>query len=143
MAIGIVAFSFLAIFALLPAGLNQFRAAMDESVQTQIFQRVVAEAQQTDFDLLKAKPTELRYFDDQGNDLTDENRTNAIYTVEIVVQSTTQLPAGGAGQGSSENLVTLQIRIAHDPGQVAAPFDLKSTLPMTKHVALIARNKHG
>ncbi len=141
MSIGIVSFAFVALFALLPVGMTQFREAMDSSVKTQIIQRVVADAQQTDFDLLRAKPTEIRYFDDQGTDLGAEPHSNSIYTVEVVVQAATQIPAQKAS--SSENLVTVQIRIANDPARAPSPFDEKSTLAISRHVALIARNKHG
>jgi uncharacterized protein (TIGR02598 family) len=82
LAIGIVAFAFVALFALLPVGLSTFRQAMDTSVTAQIFQRIVSEAQETDFDSLLASAElkgkgrnnqyyvfPLRYFDDQGNEV--------------------------------------------------------------------------
>lgn len=87
MAIGVVAFAFVAILGLLPAGMTQFRQAVDTTVCAQIAQRVIGDAQQTEFDTLidaanlPATPTarnhytfrapkvndpEFRYFDERG-----------------------------------------------------------------------------
>jgi hypothetical protein len=52
LAVGVISFAFVAILGLLPAGLAQFRQAMDNSVGTQIAQRIILECQQTDFDVL-------------------------------------------------------------------------------------------
>src|SRR5687767_4065395 len=60
LAIGVVSFAFVAILGLVPAGMSQFRQAIDTAVCAQIAQRVIGDAQQTDFDLLidwdKANP---------------------------------------------------------------------------------------
>jgi len=76
LAIGVVAFSFLAIFALLPAGLGQFHQAMDVSVSAEIVQRIASDAEQTDFNLLVGNAVSgnfyalpMRYFDDQGSEI--------------------------------------------------------------------------
>src|SRR2546430_586204 len=50
--IGIAAFAFISVLGLIPTGLNTFRQAVDTSVGSQIMQRVINEAQQTDFDRL-------------------------------------------------------------------------------------------
>ena len=140
LAIGIVAFAFVSVFGLLPSGLHVFRSAIDVSVQTQIVQRLVADAQQTDFDTLKNKPVETHYFDDQGNDLGTVATEASIYTVLVTVVPTTQLPADAP---PSDNLVTLQIKIARDPARRTDPFALESNLPTSAHAAFIARNKTG
>lgn len=88
LAVGVVAFAFVAILGLIPAGLTQFRQAIDTSVCAQIAQRVIMDAQQTDYDLLIDKTglpssvpdyytfrapmvanSEFRYFDEQGNEV--------------------------------------------------------------------------
>ena len=76
LAIGVVAFAFLAIFSLLPVGLGVFREAMDTSVSAQIVQRVVGDATETEFEQLIANPTSgnyyalpVRYFDAQGTEV--------------------------------------------------------------------------
>ena len=52
LAVGVISFAFVAIMGLIPAGLTQFRQAMDTSVGSQIAQRVIFDAEQTDFDTL-------------------------------------------------------------------------------------------
>jgi hypothetical protein len=86
LAVGVISFAFVAILGLLPAGLTQFRQAMDNSVGAQIAQRVILECQQTDFDTLTnttATTTPVagyyfplaingktfRCFDEQGNEI--------------------------------------------------------------------------
>ena len=81
LALGVVAFAFVALFSLLPVGMGVFREAMDTSVSTQIVQRIAGDAQETDFDNL-VDPAKnggtatadwfvlpLRYFDDQGSEV--------------------------------------------------------------------------
>lgn len=91
LAIGVVAFAFVGLLALMPVGLSNFRKAMDASVGSEIGQRVFNDIQQTDFDTLLKQasitvPTSLpqpvgtmaqvahgslphRFFDDQGNEV--------------------------------------------------------------------------
>ena len=76
LAIGVVAFAFVGIFALLPAGMGVFRQAMDTSVSAQIVQRIASDAVETDFDeLISNSPSgnyytlPVRYFDDQGSEV--------------------------------------------------------------------------
>lgn len=89
LAIAVIAFAFVALLALLPAGLTTFRRALDISICTQIAQRIVADAQGADFDLVtdrdhlpayvKGKDFSfrapeiddpgVRYFDEQGNEI--------------------------------------------------------------------------
>jgi len=85
LAIGVVAFAFVAIFSLLPVGMGVFREAMDTSVSAQIVQRVVSDATETEFDSLidPAKnggtssgdyyALPVRYFDDQGTEVKVNN----------------------------------------------------------------------
>ncbi len=132
MAIGIVAFAFVAIFGLVPVGLNTFRAAMDTSVRTQLAQRLVFEAQQTDFDKLKDE-TALRHFDDEGTEVTDV--ADSIYTTTLQVSTETQLPEAAL----SRNIYTLIIKVAHNPAHVPDPFAEGSPLQISTHSAYIAR----
>lgn len=80
LAIGVVAFAFVAIFSLLPVGMGVFRQAMDTSVSAQIVQRVVGDATETEFEQLIANPAKgnyyalpVRYFDDQGTEVKVSN----------------------------------------------------------------------
>ena len=98
LAVGVVAFAFVAILGLIPAGMGQFRQAIDTSVCAQIAQRVINDSQETDFTTLideKSLPTTgaddyafrtpsilasnaatatlpgkcIRYFDEQGSEV--------------------------------------------------------------------------
>ncbi len=89
-ALGIIAFAFVGLFTLLPNGMQTFRHSMELSVCTQIAQRVINDAQQTDFSTLideknlpaysgydaaftfrapLVKQPAYRYFDDQGDEI--------------------------------------------------------------------------
>jgi len=122
MAIGIVSFAFVAVLGLLPSGLTTFRKAMDASVSSQIFQRVINEAQQTDFSTLVATPLPVvAYFDDQGNKLDPANKAKAIYHVKTRVTISTPLPGSST---PNTDLATVAIQIANNPGNV----DLNSSI---------------
>ena len=103
-ALAITGIAFVALLALIPPGMNNFRAAMDNQTATEIFQRVVADAQETDFDTLVPKDASqyggaggqfyrlpLRYFDDQGSELkvanpdapTADESARIVYTVRV------------------------------------------------------------
>ncbi|MCE9612460.1 MAG: Verru_Chthon cassette protein B [Chthoniobacter sp.] len=135
--IGIVAFAFLAIFGMLPVGLSTFRQAMDNTVGSQIVQRLVGEAQQTDFPTLIATSVTLRYFDDQGNEVTVSK--DYIYTAEITVLAPTTLP--NTSTPPTASLATVTIRLANNPGHNPTPFASASTVRFTTHTALIAKNQ--
>jgi len=100
LAVGVIAFAFVAIMGLLPAGLQQFRQAVDNSVCTQIAQRVIQDAQLTDYSTLvdaphlpqnlagyymqansyclsdtgKHNPIHVRYFDESGNEIIPQSQ---------------------------------------------------------------------
>lgn len=127
LAIGIVAFAFVALMSLLPAGLTTFRRALDISICTQIAQRIVSECHQVDFDILTDKAnlpasaperdfsfrmrrpgtTEVwvRYFDEQGNEivpskppkLSAEENLKVIYAVNVRIVPRVALPTGKEG----------------------------------------------
>lgn len=97
LAIGVVAFAFVAIFSLLPVGMGVFREAMDTSVSAQIVQRIVSDSQQTNFDNL-VDPTKsggtasgdwfvlpLRYFDDQGSEVKVTGASPSATQKEMIV----------------------------------------------------------
>jgi uncharacterized protein (TIGR02598 family) len=150
LAIGVVAFAFVAIFALLPTGMNTFRQAMDTSVGAQIAQRIAGELQESDYyDLLKqTKPAintlsnnpdeqhgllPRRYFDDQGNEIrvdnpeavTNDERLKILYEVSVRVSRASQVPMltnGSSGRLNSQNLATLTIQVANNPAGVPLKF---------------------
>jgi hypothetical protein len=98
LAIAVIAFAFVALLSLLPAGLTTFRRALDLSICTQIAQRIVADAQGADFDLVvdrdslppSARGSEfsfrapqvalpgVRFFDEQGNEIVPKSAAGGI-----------------------------------------------------------------
>jgi len=116
LAIGIFGFAFTTIVGLIPVGLTTFRHAMDASVGSQICQRVINDAQQTDFDVLTqgangssvAKP--VRYFDGEGNAVTDPAKS--VYQVNTVVTAVTVMP----NDATFASLATLAVQIVNNPG---------------------------
>ena len=85
LALGVVAFAFVAILGLIPAGMTTFRQAINISVCSQIAQKVIGDAFQADYDtLLTPLGTTVngttgdssvpflmnyRYFDEEGNEI--------------------------------------------------------------------------
>lgn len=131
LAIGVVAFAFVALVGMLPVGLQTFRRAVDASVGAQIAQRVVNDVQQTDFDLLVGGNTgkflfqsATRYFDDQGSEVSGS--ASAIYHVKTWITPATVLPYSGGSapsEANNENLATVTIQIANNPGNRAIGTD--------------------
>jgi uncharacterized protein (TIGR02598 family) len=116
LAVGVISFAFVAILGLLPAGLHQFRQAMDTSISSQIAQRIIQDAQQSDFDVLteilppaKRDPNSIvpftsmvypagggsravRYFDEQGNEVVPKGTTaSATELADIVYTVNTRI----------------------------------------------------
>jgi uncharacterized protein (TIGR02598 family) len=136
LAIGIVAFGIVAVFGLLPLGMNIFRQSTDTTVGSQIFQQIVSEAQETDFDqLIKDKTNSpisaggtgvktIRYFDNQGNEL--KAAAGAIYYVNTRIQPATDSPANPPA--SNPNLATVTIQVANNPGGRSLAYEQASPL---------------
>jgi len=116
-ALGVVAFALISVLGLIPVGLQSFRQAIDNSATTQIVQRVVNEAQQTDFNSLA---NTVYYFDDQGT-LLSGSTSQTLYSVNVIVSKPTSIPSDGiVNSGSmsvaSTNLATLAIQITQNGG---------------------------
>jgi uncharacterized protein (TIGR02598 family) len=85
LALGVVAFAFVAILGLIPAGMSSFRQAINISVGSQLGQKVISDAFQSDYDTLLTAPGTAapggtldatqpflalyRYFDEEGNEI--------------------------------------------------------------------------
>ena len=135
LALGVVAFGFVAIFGLIPVGLTSFRQSIDTSVGAQIAQVVLNDAAQTDFDQLilgaKGKTNEtfrkanaldtsgqtlIRYFDDQAVELPPTKAAQALYHVNTRVTPATPLPKSGTATSDNTNLATVTVQVANNPG---------------------------
>lgn len=143
MAIGIVSFAFVGVLGLIPTGLNASRQAMDVSVGSQIAQRVINEAQQTDFSVLtSATGTNPRYFDEQGNEVTAAD-PHVIYWVNTQIKPATSIPCTSGTNGS---LATVTIQVANNPGKRtinpgnSGPWS-DSRFPMFTTSALVSESK--
>ncbi len=148
LALGIIAFGLTALVALLPGGLSQFRTAMDLSIGAQIYQRVVTDVEQMEFDQLLASggsspdqffalPT--RFFDDQGNEVSENDALRIVYHARVRVSPPgpavvtggasgfTSLPAAsGAVRFAPRDAVFLTVQIAHNPQRRELPVDDRS-----------------
>ena len=98
LALGIVAFAFVSLFGLLPAGLTTFRNAIDTGNEARIVQSFVSKVIATDFENLDKKvdyssTNEIVYFDEEGS-LVDTSvspasaskQLNRIYAAKLFVQ---------------------------------------------------------
>ena len=138
MTIGVVALAFVPILGLLPSALHAFRAAHDSAVGSQIAQKVISEAIQTDFDTLvdnahlkrtrggNVTPANFtfrgpligapafRYFDDQGNELAASDAAKAVY--HVLTRINPQVPLPSAGDNSDlRNLAQVTVQVVTNP----------------------------
>lgn len=137
LAIGIISFAFVAMFGMLPVGLNVSRQAMDTTIEAQIVQQLKTQALQTDFSQLGelGKPEDAVYFDDQGK-MTD--LASAVYKAGYLpVPSTTMLPAGV----ETKKLRTVTIFVLNMKGNAErAALDPATSRDAKKFTTLIPNN---
>ncbi len=178
LAIGIMAFSFVAIFGLLPIGMGVFRKAIDTSVVAQIAQRLSNEIQEADWKTLVStgwdptqaqadaksgkvtpneiqfqdptgKSTNIRYFDDQGNELPVSDKEKSIYHVHAVSYNPMFLPGKQAGGDYySAYALRVVIEISNNPSHAtgAANATTKLWTPqkgevISQHATIVALNQ--
>ncbi len=121
-AVGILAVALVALLGLMPAGMTNFRKAMDTSTTAQIAQRILLDLQQADFDRVIDAPLtgpdsisayytftaptrnsrQFRFFDEQGVELTSPSGTNTslsnaqktalVYQVNVRIMPTAPAP---------------------------------------------------
>jgi len=149
LALGVVAFAFVALMGLMPVGLEMFRNSIDTSVRAQIVEHVTTDAMETDFDALISSSNAVTtiYFDDQGDEVT---QPLSIYQVQVTVTGTTQLPAPAASGTNANNtdLAMLLIQIANNPAHAANPFPSPpatsgtGSIPVSVATSFVARNEH-
>ena len=132
LALGIMAFALVAVFGLMPLGMTTFKKAMDLSVGSQIAQRVIGDAQQSDFDKLitpagasapatAAFVNPVRYFDDQGQEGLS-TQSGMIYMVNTRVVPSTYVPSTGNPTTTgvqNVHIATVSVQVANNPGRTA------------------------
>ena len=138
-AVGVVSFALIALLGLLPAGLKTFKGTMNMAVGSQIAQRVFNDIQVSDWSTIGATN---RFFDEQGNELTNSNAVNCIYWVQV----TTTNAATGTNStrfmsSTSTNLMTVTVVVANNPaGWNPTPFSTTNPNAMT-YTSLIGRSR--
>ena len=143
-AVGVAAFALVALLGLLPSGLKTFKSTMNTAVGSQIAQRVFNDMQIANWaDLTNT----IRYFDEQGNELTNATSSNAFNCIYWVQVNTTNAATGTNSTqflgNTSTNLMTVTVMVANNPGGgQAASVVFNSTNPNTlTYTTLIGRNK--
>ncbi|XHR27112.1 MAG: hypothetical protein ACFUZC_14285 [Chthoniobacteraceae bacterium] len=121
LSIGVIGFAFIPMFGLVPAGLNTFHRTMQTAVCTQIAQRIISEAQQTDFATLSQLATagaSLRCFDNEGTEILtasplSDHRT--VYAVNTLIRT----PQGGIAGLKCTDMLNVVVQVANDPARKA------------------------
>ena len=145
-ALGVAATALVALFGLLPGGMKTFRSTMGTAVGSQIAERVFNDIQVANWGDVQGG---TRYFDEQGNELTNagaSNAPNCIYWVQVNV---TNSLGGGASTSTtmlgttSTNLMTVTVMVANNPrGSLSSSNLFSSTNPSTlTFTTLVGRNK--
>lgn len=111
-ALGIVSFGIISMVSMLPGGLETFRCSINRSVSTQIAQRILNEARQTEFTKLTSLPT-YRYFTDEGDE-TQVGDTRKVFIAWTVVATPVSVPATN-GAFSNTSMARVHIRVANSP----------------------------
>jgi len=138
LAIGIVALAFIPLLGLLPTGLQSFRSAVDQTVASQIAQKIAGEAQQSDFENITG-PGPERYFDGEAVELGDGGKASSLYTARMAVLEDPSQP----------HLKRILVQIARNPGGASTlkeedlegvpVWSSSNTLPVVTRSLLLAR----
>ncbi len=140
LAVAVTSFGCVSLLGLLPAGLDTFGSAMDNSIRGQIAQRLINDAKQTDFDVLNSGAR--LHFDAEGNHLTGAPTATppagTVFTAQMVSLGNATLPAAPA---PSQSLLTVRVQIAKNPGRTPDPFTPASRIPVTTYCGYVAKNR--
>lgn len=134
-AVAIVATVMVALLAMLPIGLDSLLEAKKTDIQARIMQSIISEVQMTGWkldetfeaDLRDKFPTQVRFFDDEGNEVSGSSHPNRIYTARVRMDKKgPELPGDGTHiQGGAVNpfLRTIIIEITSLPQANSGFFD--------------------
>ena len=128
LALGVLSFSFLVLFNMIPVGLGMMTNSIDTTVGSQIVQRITTIARQakfTELSKLDRHPgTGSRgeiadyFFDDQGVEM-DAARVmagNYVYTAAVVLLPQSSVPGAGGVQIPNPQIATINIIIKKNEG---------------------------
>ena len=132
LAIGIIAFAFVSLLALLPAGLTTFRNAVDTGNESRIVQSFVSKVLATDFENVQATldfgaSKEIFYFDEEGSEVDSSvkpiasRKTARIYEAKLFVEPPV-VPTTVAA-GSFQYAVNVVVVFANMSSPAAKQFD--------------------
>ncbi len=135
LAIGIIAFAFVALFALLPVGMTTFRAAVDatnDSIILQDMNAMVLVTQWAKIDELDSKRSgEVYYFDEEGrrtdsklNPITSVE-SRRLYQVKLLIENFYE-PTAGTAQGASMPNARRIIVVIGDVGKPPSELEFKN-----------------
>ncbi|XHR30559.1 MAG: Verru_Chthon cassette protein B [Chthoniobacteraceae bacterium] len=123
-ALGIAAFALTSLLGLLPCGLQNFRKAMDMTLQTQMAQVLVGKASQMSFDQLANLSSTPFFFDDNGNIVAADDPAGT-YKASVSVSNTTTFPASTSGYSNSG---VAQLTITYSRKQASASLPPAGTM---------------
>lgn len=148
-AVGIVATVFVAFMGMLPLGMDTMREAGAITTQARISQKLIGEMQQTDWrkagdssnSIIDAFSSELRYFDEYGNETTKVDESIYQAKVEISEGGTKAAPSL-PGARPNDYLRQVIVKIAYAPPGLEIDFSDEAENPKFKrYVAMIADMK--
>lgn len=120
LAIGVLSFSFLVLFNMIPVGLGMMSSSIDSTIGMQIVQRVTTLARQAKFSELakldKNTGTDARgekadfFFDDQGNEVDAAAVTakRYVYTAAVVLLQQSAVPGRTGAQIPNPDVATVK-----------------------------------
>lgn len=126
LAIGVLSFSFLVLFNMIPVGLGMMSSSMDATVGMQIVQRVTTLARQAKFSELSPPDKVCKldknpgkdergekadfFFDDEGNEVDSAAvaKKNYVYTAAVVLLSESAVPGRTGTQGPNPDVSTVK-----------------------------------
>jgi len=121
LAMGVVAFSIITAIGVIPAGLVTIRQAMNDTVESQIVQRMGAQVAATPYAQLQASLAgKTFYFDDQGAPLTNGLSASPSRPARYSATATLATPAfpgstGVSASGYTNSLWTVRVRMTTLP----------------------------
>jgi uncharacterized protein (TIGR02598 family) len=135
LALGIIAFAFIALLGLLPVGLQTFREAIDTGNEARIMQSFLSKLEATEFSKIREldfqKSEEVFYFDEEGmpvdtsKDEVASLATQRLYAAKMFIDD----PIVPSTNGTLTYGVTCVVVFANIASPVMKEFDALSSLP--------------
>ena len=95
LAVGIAAVALVSLMAMIPQGLQAMRLATDTAVETRIHQQVISEISLAPWKDRDVYNEQIRYYDDQGIQVTEEDHRRDPLQYNIVYAARLLVPKSG------------------------------------------------